>query len=226
MVEESLRQNEFAPDWSALSFTADGQLRFKTEVQAEPWSGGANSQLLAGNIFVFSPNAYDLFAVSAVDGKILWHQSAAQIAGAAEQAASRIQSLAAGSDGSLWVVMSQAETLQMQSEVPEQAVLSVLNATDGSRRWSRTEINRHGLAIVLDAANRGYLTSGSSGFASSWTRQLDALSSTGQVRWTRYVDGTARAVFNGVIELSNGATLSTVDGAAKWLPLWASEPSF
>ena len=127
--------------------------------------------------------------------------------------------MAAGADGSLWVVTSGDAYAKLDLIAPPRysTALSVLNAADGTVRWKHTQTGHIGSSIVLDASNRGYLTIAGTGEAGAEGRMLQAYGSTGQLRWSRSVSADARAVFNGRIELRNGQTLAAANGADQWL---------
>lgn len=214
-----------ASECRVLSFHANGVLRFRVALPLQAWQTPGRVeplQLLAGNVFVFSPNPAELFAVSATDGHLLW-QWPELGDGVVQPGRISLQAMAAGSDGSLWVVANRDYPEKPQPLPPTERVLSVFNATDGALRWSHTQTDRVGESIVLDASNRGYLTVGGSGDSTAAGRVLQAYSSTGPLRWSRTVPIAARAVFNGRIELANGKTLATADGADKWLSDWLIE---
>ena len=209
----------------ALSFAANGALRFKSNVPLQISSDQPRVdalQLLVGNVFVFSPTPTELFAFSTVDGQLLWRWPILHDSFVALRS-HILQSLAAGFDGSLWVVTNSNFSEKPLPPLPTEMRLHVFNAIDGVERWNRTELNRIGSTVVLDASNRGYLTVAGTGADASVSRVLEALGSTGQVRWSRPVPREARAVFNGRVELANGQTLASADGADAWSAVGAVE---
>lgn len=60
----------------SLSFNSQGALRFRQPVALQDdWKGADGLQLLVGDVFVFAVGEKELFAVSTVDGHLLWQKS-------------------------------------------------------------------------------------------------------------------------------------------------------
>ncbi|MBX7116338.1 MAG: hypothetical protein K1X64_18580 [Myxococcaceae bacterium] len=203
----------------AVSLTPQGLVRFRTFVST--CFARRNVQLLAGNAYVMTLAPDNVTAVSQFDGRILWSKGPQELWGKprGEQGVSGdIQSVAAGSNGTLWVAVNiEKETWTPSGYVRHHDMLLVaLDANTGEEKWSHHEAGRVARRVVLDSANRGYLTTAPDGDFNATPLRIDAFSSGGHLRWSVPTASEGRAVFNGQLELTDGQHLSTLDGAARW----------
>lgn len=211
------------------SFDAQGAVRFHTGVtfNARPVLG-QGIQLIAGEAFVFSLGAGEVFAVSTADGSLLWQKSASQGISFVDPQVFGIVELAAmaATNDSVWVATTRrrqhaGSQLPMGAPPDGHAVVAVYDAHTGALKWSWGGGQAAARGIVLDAAGNSDVTAqplGESGSSGLW---LQALSPTGVPRWRQQVNGLARGVFNGRVELRSMEQLSTVTGALEWSGLWS-----